>query len=224
MSIVQYTKSVASRGHGWANGNGSRIHYQTAHSARLLHERTRHVVWIVKRVALALLVLCLCLSGGLLAVGLIRPTDAYSVSVVQAGLRQDTRAWIGRTIDVQGQLIIGVMDCQTPRCSLPAWTQNPHCRPRCTSATWEELWPSRAFRPGTPLILRLAGRPFPSPSLDVVYLLRNWLSDLPAVGPYFPRPCRCHTYRIRLLPQPSCSSPPPGRGRRLPCAPQGMRV
>lgn len=184
----------------------------------------RKVVWIVKRVALALLVLYLYVGGVLLAVRAIRPTDAYSVGAVQAGLRQDPMAWAGRTINVRGQLIIGVMDCQMPRCSLPAWTQNPRCRPRCTSATWEELWPSGVFGPGTPLILRLAGRPFPTPSLDVVYLLRNWLSDLPAVGSYFPRPCRCHTYRIRLLPQPSCSSPPPGPGRRLPCTPQGTHV
>ncbi len=163
---------------------------------------------MVKRVLIVLL--CLVGVAALAAVvGLVRPSlGVYSVDEVQAGLRQQPHAWVGRTVLVRGwSNSSSGAGCAPFR---PNSRANSFSLFKSCKKSWLLLTPTFPFSgPATFLVLLPQSGPdltAINPGVDLGMGLRM----LPVVGPTLFRWSGSRTFRVRLTADvPSCDNMPP---------------
>jgi len=163
---------------------------------------------MVKRVLIVLL--CLVVVAALVSVivGLVSPSPrVYSVDEVQAGLRQQPRAWVGRTVLVRG------WSNSSSGQGCPPWGPGPRSSPSLFASckkTWLLLTP--AFpSPGPATFPVLLPRTGPDlTARDLPLIAGMGLHMLPVVGPTLFHWSGSRTLRVKLtIDAPSCGSMPP---------------
>ena len=150
----------------------------------------------MKRVAIALLGLLLLALLAAAILGFFAPTArVYTVDEVQAGMRQDPRAWVGHTILVRGwSNSSGGRGCAPFR---PGSRQMPSLFASCAMA-WLMLTPTFPSSSPTPFPVLLP-RTGPDPTrLDLPLSAGMGLHTLPVVGPTLFRWSGSRTLRVRL--------------------------
>lgn len=121
-------------------------------------------------------------------------TPAYTVPEVQAGLWRAPRAWMGRTVTIQGWILEGGnTDCTAPIAA------------RCRT-TWVRISPSTSSISTSPPFDVAIPRHIQPESLYASQLL-VFLHRLPLVGTFIPPLVGSRTVRVRLASPPAACWP-----------------
>ncbi len=164
---------------------------------------------MVKRVLIVLLCLVVVAALAAVAVGLIRPSlGIYSVGQVQAGLRQQPRAWVGRTVLVRGwSNSSSGAGCAPFGPNSPATFLSVF---KSCKKSWLLLSPTFPFSDPATFLVFL---PPWGPDLTDINSSENLGMDLrmlPVVGPTLFRWGGSRVLRVRLtMDMPSCDNMPP---------------
>ncbi len=177
---------------------------------------------MIRRITISILGLVVLAALTAALVGLLAPS-VYTVDVVQAGLRQQPAAWVGRTVRVRGWVVAydGV-GCNGPlvTTTVVRWPSATTTLSPC-HATWLVLssanpaaaWSGSGQRsvtlatPALPVALPRGTR-IPNLSMDGLAAI---LPQLPVVGPVLFRNVNSATLRVRL------TTTSPACGGRSPC-------
>jgi len=165
---------------------------------------------MVKRVLIVLLCLVVVAALAGVIVGLVSPSlRVYSVDEVQAGLRQQPRAWVGRTVLIRGwSNSFSGQGCPLWR---PVSRSSPSLFTSCKK-TWLLLTPTfpSSSPAAFPVLLPRTGPDLTLTTRDPSLIAGIGLHMLPVIGPTLFHWSGSRTLRVKLtIDAPSCESMSP---------------